>query len=479
MVNSILKNSFFKIYGSLGALQLFNIILAIIRTKLISIFFGPTGLGLFDTYNLNITIIYTLCSCGLSNYLISLISPLFNNGDLVSLNHELSFYKKIFLYISFFSLIIGIILSPLLSNLFFKSYNKTLDFILLSIPIFLTTLTSLNTSILQCSRNINLLIKNTVVSGLLIIISVIIIIQFNIEKSLVIILISISIINYITTTYNLNKIGIKFVVIKNKKVVITILELFKSSIFIAMSGLLPLIHNYIIRIYLYNNAKSDIIGYYSSAINLTNSYIMIIFSTMSLYYYPELASIKSNDIKTNKLVNKQIITSILLITPLILFLFLVLNYLITLLYSKDFIFSSNMIIFSLCGILFKCVCWSLTYLFYAKSKTIFLIIIELFALLIGLISSFILFNFIGLDGIGLSISLTNFILMIYIIYISKLHNNFSFKKQTRIIFILCNIFLLTGVILFFYVENLSLKLLFYATFILLIFLYNKFYKKLI
>lgn len=469
------STNLFKIYSLLGSLQFINLIFGFFRTKIISVFLGPSGLALFDTYNLTITLIFTIANFGLSTYVISLISPYFSNNEYDELSNKISILKKLFLYISFFSLIVEILLSPFLSFLFYKTFEKTFEFAIIGVPIFLTSLTSLNVSIIQSSKKLNLLVLYSLITGILIIITSYFIISFY--KSVILLLSAISLINFLASSFVYKRLKIKIINIYSNVIIITGKKFIKASIYIAISGLLPLLTNYLIRIFLFNNTESRLIGFYSSANNFLNSYIMIIFSTMTIYYFPKLASYENDNNKINILVNNQIKTTLLLITPLIILIIFTIKPLIIIFYSNEFLTSINIIIYSLSGILFKTICWCVSYMFYLKDRTKFTLIIEATAMAVNLITCVIFFKLSGIDGLGWSYFFTNLVTMFLILFLAYKFYDFKFEKDTLKIFYNNQFLLFFILLIYYYVSNYNLKL-FLFSLILFISIYT-FRKKLI
>ena len=62
--SSNLSRTIVKAMGIFGSIQVFNILCSIVRTKLIALWIGPTGMGLFAIFNSVIEMVGNITNLG-------------------------------------------------------------------------------------------------------------------------------------------------------------------------------------------------------------------------------------------------------------------------------------------------------------------------------------------------------------------------------------------------------------------------------
>jgi O-antigen/teichoic acid export membrane protein len=144
--------SAFKATSLFGGIQVFIILIKVIKSKLVAVWLGPTGFGIMSLFNAAISLISSISNLGLQNSAVRDIASAQgqNNPTLVS-----KIIKSINQWVwatGLFGAIITIILSPWLSKLLFESDKYTISFILLSSVVLLTAIFNGHYAVLQGTR---------------------------------------------------------------------------------------------------------------------------------------------------------------------------------------------------------------------------------------------------------------------------------------------------------------------------------------
>ena len=142
-----LSRTIIKTMGMFGSIQVFNILCSIIRTKLIALWIGPVGMGLFAIFNSAIEMIGNITNLGLRTSSIRNISQETNNGG--KLNRICTVVRRWTLVLGILGAIVIASASPLLSQMSFGDKNHIWGYIALSIAVLANTLTNGEHSILQ------------------------------------------------------------------------------------------------------------------------------------------------------------------------------------------------------------------------------------------------------------------------------------------------------------------------------------------
>jgi O-antigen/teichoic acid export membrane protein len=118
------------------------------------------------------------------------------------------------------------------------------------------------------------------------------------------------------------------------------------------SASLNLLVNFAIQYFISKNDGIEAVGLYNTAFTFLNSYVGILFTAMSIDYYPKISAQVSNVFISQDLIRKQIIIGMLLIFPLLIFVQFYSNFFVKMLFTKDFLKASPMISFGMFGMFF-------------------------------------------------------------------------------------------------------------------------------
>ena len=135
-----------------GGVQFLNIIISIIRTKLIAVFIGPSGMGIAALLNSSINIISGITGLGIETSAVKHISGSYKNDDLNSVSTIVTIVKKLALLTGFLGAVVTILLSSLLSQITFGNTEHTFSFIFLSITLLFKQLSTGELIVLQGLR---------------------------------------------------------------------------------------------------------------------------------------------------------------------------------------------------------------------------------------------------------------------------------------------------------------------------------------
>ncbi|GAL80991.1 WzxE protein [Algibacter lectus] len=143
----------------------------------------------------------------------------------------------------------------------------------------------------------------------------------------------------------------------------------KLGVTLSVGSIITLFVAYLIQVYITNVGGLTEVGYYNVGMIIINSYVGLIFESMSKDYFPRLSEI-INDIKSvQRTVTQQTMVVVLLITPVIILFLTFAEYFIVILYSKAFLPVLLFINIAIMGTLFKAVSWSLGYVIIANGDS--------------------------------------------------------------------------------------------------------------
>jgi len=120
----------------LGGVQVFQILIAIIRSKVLAVFLGPTGVGVLGMLNSSLDVVYSISNLGLATSAIRDISEANQEENRIRLSKISKIFKNIVWGTGIFGCLLCLVLSPYWSVLSFGNHDYTITFALLSVTVF-------------------------------------------------------------------------------------------------------------------------------------------------------------------------------------------------------------------------------------------------------------------------------------------------------------------------------------------------------
>jgi PST family polysaccharide transporter len=209
----------------------------------------------------------------------------------------------------------------------------------------------------------------------------------------------------------------------------SLVKLSKYSLMAITSALTVPVSHLIIRNYIGENLGWDSAGYWQGVWYISTMYLMLVTTTLSVYYLPRLSEIQDNaELKKEIFNGYKIILPIVIVTSILIF--LLKEYIIIIAFSDKFMPMMELFAWQLIGDVIKIVSWLLGYLLIAKAMTKVFIYTEILFSALFVVFSVIFVDIFGLVGITYAYSLNYFLHLVMMIFIQ-----FS---------ILVRIFVLTG-----------------------------------
>jgi len=423
-----------------GGVQVFNILISIVRTKVIAVLLGSFGMGIAGLLNSAIQLISAVTNLGMDRSAVKDISSAFEEADEEKIARTIGIVKKIVWITGIVGALITIILSPLLSELAFDSKDFTFSFIWVSVALLFKQLASGNLVVLQGLRKIEYLAKANLTGSFVgLLISVPLYYYFRIDAIVPAIIISFFM-SFVFSRYYTNKIKTKKISITAKEAFFEGKEMVRLGIMLSISSLLTVLATYALHIYISNVGGVSEVGFYAAGVVILNSYVGIIFNAMATDYYPRLAAIHRDNVKVREVVSQQAFVAVLIITPIIILFLMFSSLVIKILYSTEFLVIVSMVTWGILGTLFKAMSFSMGYIIIAKGDSkVFIKTAVGFNTLLFLMN-ILGYSYGGLTGLGISFFVYYIIHFIVVGILTKSLYNFYFTKSFYLLFVFCSVF---------------------------------------
>ena len=419
--------SIFKATSLFGGVQVYQILIQIIRSKIVAVLLGPSGFGIAGLYQSAIDLIKQVTSLGISQSAVRDVSEANGTGDIRRISRTVTVLRKVVWWTGMLGLVAVAALSPILSKTSFGNYDYTIPFIVLSVTLLLDQLCAGQRVVLQGMRRLRDLAKCSAIGATLgLIITVPLYYLFGV--------------NGIVPTMVLNAVASLVIAwiyarkVKLEPVEITPRETFAESksmmtmgLAMSISGILSMGVAFALRSYIRSIGGTEEVGLYQAGFAIINSYVGLVFTAIGTDYYPRLAAVNKDNQKCKEIICQQGEIGILILAPMLTICIVFMPIVVQILYSDTFLAANEFILWCCLGMMLRMASWVIAYVFIAKSESKIYMINEVLGNVYYLVLSLIGYKLWGLIGLGIAFALDYFIYFIQVYLIARLRYGFRFS----------------------------------------------------
>ena len=416
-------------YTSLfGGVQMLNILMGLLRNKLVAVILGPMGMGLVALFSSTIKLVVDSTNFGLHISAVRQMSAAFDRGDEASLRHEIHVFRYWTILTAVLGLLVCACLSPLLSRWTFSFGNHTLHFVFLSPVVALTTITAGETAILKATRRLRELAVSSLFGAIgVLLVSVPIYLVYN-YKAIVPSLLLIGLVQcFVVVRFSLRHYPLQLQFGWN--------YLKEGRTFIALglafvvAGMMGSGAELAIRAYLSQVSDVDTVGLYNAVYVMIVTYAGLVFTAIDTDYYPRLSAIRRPGRTMNRLINSQIEVSLNVVSPLLVLFILFMPILLPLLYSGKFAPVLPMLQAAALSMYSRAVFLPIEYISLSRGDSVMFLVIETFSdvLLVSLL--IIGFNVFGLLGMGIAMAIVYLLELLFVFVCARLRYFYRPSKE--------------------------------------------------
>ncbi len=392
----------FKATTLFGGVQVFSILVSIVRSKIVALLIGPVGIGIVELYNSTITLIGSFTDFSLSTSAVRDVSVAYKSGDEGKFRHMISLFSRVVWVTGLLGFVVCLLGSPLWSKLTFGNYNYTLGFVLLSVVLLLNQLRNGKIVVLQSTACFKYIASSSVIGNVLGLVTTVPIYFYWGIDGIVAVLILGSFFPFLLTYYYTAKLKFKCKNVAWKDVAVEGGGMLRQGFLLSINFLLSTIIFYVLRIIINNRGGFAEVGLYSAGFAVVNTYVGLIMKSMYQEYYPRISALSNQPKEFNEAINNQIFLSLLLLGPMIVCFIAFSEQLLILLYSDKFVSATMFMALSMLGVVFQAPSWCMGYAFLAKGDNKAYLFYETIAKIQKLLTDIFFYYLCGLTGLGLS-----------------------------------------------------------------------------
>ncbi len=400
-----------------GVSTVIKLITAFVINKVISVYVGPSGLAIIGQLQNFNSIVMSFANGAINSGVVKYTAE--HREDIEKKSRFFSTAIVITLVCSVLAGVVLALFSSYFSELILKSSEYTSVFVVFGFTVILFSLNTLLMAILNGQKEIKKYVLVNIAGSLFsLVFTSFLIMQLNLLGALYALVVNQSVIFFVTLTFVLKASWFKLEYFKKGADKQSLIKLGKYAAMAITSALTVPVSHLIIRNYIGENLSWDDAGYWQGIWYISTMYLMLVTTSLSVYYLPRLS-----EIKDNQELKKEILSGYKIILPIVsvvaLSIFLLREYVILIAFTEKFMPMIDLFAWQLIGDVIKIASWLLGYLMLAKAMTRIFIYTEIsFSVLFVLLSIFFVDTF-GLVGITYAFSLNYFLYLIIMILIFR------------------------------------------------------------
>lgn len=419
-----------KYTGLFGGVQMITILISLVRSKLIAMLLGPTGMGLLSLFNSTTKMVSDATGLGIQTSGVRNISAAFEMDDRQKVEHEVKLIRSWSLLTAVLGTILCIVLSPCLNEWTFSWGDHSLHFVMLSPVVGLTAIAGGELAILKGLRQLKPLAVVSVLHALVALLVSIPLYFYmgdaGIVPSLVLMALAMMVLT-ILYSYRLYPLRLSF----NRLFMREGMGMIKLGVGFLASTLVISFAEFFVRSFLNTQGSLEVLGLYNTGYMITMIYGGMVFAAMETDFFPRLSAVVNERKAANVLVNKQMEVSLLFVSPMLVLLIVLMPFLVPLLFSGRFVDVVPMVQLTVLALYIRAMKLPLAYIPLAKGDSLFFLLMESLYALGYILLSILGFNLWGLFGAG--VGLTMAIILDFLIQFVCMSVKYGFKVSSRVL----------------------------------------------
>jgi polysaccharide transporter, PST family len=385
-----------------------RILSGFVITKVIALYAGPSGLAIVGQLQNFNSLVMTFAKGGVTQGIVKY------TAEYKTIEKKQKIFSTSIIISIVSSLLVGVVLiffSEYFSNLILKNIAYENVFVVFGFTIILFSLNSVLLSVLNGQKElIKLVLANITASIFSLFFTSFLIVQNEIVGALYALVLNQSVVFFITLLFLIKTPWFKmkyFIQGVDKK---SLSKLAKFSLMAITSALTVPVSHLIIRNYIGENLSWDDAGYWQAMWYISSMYLMVITTSLGVYYLPKLSEIKDKKELTLEIISGyKVIMPVVICLAVLIFAFK--EYVILIAFSDEFIGMSDLFKWQLIGDVVKIASWLIGYVTLAKAMVKIYISLEILGSL-----SFVLLSMYCVDTYGL-VGITYAYTINYIMYL--------------------------------------------------------------
>lgn len=418
--------------------QVFQIVVRVVRSKFIAVLLGPSGMGITSLLRSTTDLVGATTNLGLRTSGVKSVAAARVIEDKGQLEKTMAVLRRLILLTGILGTIICAVLSPFWSQQSFGNYDYIWSFIGVSIIILVDQVNQGEIALLQGLQQRRMLAKANVIGQTAGLFLTIPLYYLWGVKAIVAVFVLSSFYTLAITSFFVRKLHIKRVHVSLEETIVIGREMVKLGLLLSVQHFLSQGSVYLVRNYVSLTGGLEQVGLYSAGTTIISTYLGLVFTAMTTDYFPRLAATKNIDEMSN-VIRSQAEIALLMFAPIIVAFVIFIKPVVLILYSDKFLSTESMLYWAMSGTLIKAMAWSLSYSILAKASAKVFFTNEVISIIYTFIFNIYGYKYFGLAGFGISMLISYTLYLIQMHIMATRYFRFSFGKELWILFIILTI----------------------------------------
>jgi PST family polysaccharide transporter len=435
----ILKSS-----SILGGAQGLNLLIAMVRTKVVAILLGPAGIGMVSLFQSMMTMIGTVAEMGVSSSGVREVAEACASDD----PQRIAISSRILIRLSWITGLVGWILTAALSfplsQWTFGSHEHAFAIAILGTSLLLTTLTGGQMALIQGMRRIGDIARIQIFSMVVGTVVAIAIYAWLKEKGVVPVLLTSAAIGLAFSGFYASRIPRAETTLDWKQTFVGSKRLILLGAAFMWSAILTAGVAFATRFIITRDLGIDANGIFQSAWGISGMFAGFILSAMGTDFYPRLTASSHDHALMNRMVNEQTEIGILLALPGLLGTMVFAPLIMKFFYTSKFLAGAELLPWLVIGVFGRVISWPMGFIQLAKGASRCFAFTETLANFLHLLLVIVLLRLSGLSGAALAFAILYGVYTIGMLMVSHHLTEFRWSAQNLRLLGLASILMLVA-----------------------------------
>ncbi len=391
--------------GIFGGVQVLSILCSIVRTKLVAMWIGSVGVGLFGLFNNALEMINIGTNLGVRSSSVRDISQAAEGSDRSLLARIVAVVRRWSLWLGLGGALLTLCLAPLLSRVTFGSDDHIWGFVALSIAVLLMAITNGEQAIMQGSQLLRRLALSSLwgtLGGLLISIPLFYWLR---EQSVVPSIVAYAACNALAAWLLRNR-SIEAAVVSHRETMTLGAGFVRLGIYMTIGNFASILAGYVFNAWLNQNAGTGEVGFYQAGYTLVNKYTGLLFTALGMEYYPRLARVSHSRQRLRVFVSQEVNIAMTVLAPIAMLFILLREPIVWLLYTGEFSVIHSYVAWGMTGMVFRALSWCIAFVILARGDGRIYVVTEVLSAVATVVLNIVCYNLLGLTGRGIAFLLS-------------------------------------------------------------------------
>lgn len=416
-----------KSSGLLGGASIVNVLLGMLRVKVLAVELGPAMFGVISLYNSLLTMVAAITSFGLGGSAVREIAKAAGEGNDLRVARTVAILRRMVWLTGLLGVTTVVVIAWPASWWTFANHSHAWAIASLAIIVLFTHLQAGQTAILSGLRRIREMAAVNVLGGLLSTLLAIPLLLLFRENGIVPFLIAVAAGQLAVNWWFASKVKLPAIQVTWRECATESREMFRLGGAIVVSGIAMELSAYLVRLTLKQEVGDTAVGLYQSAYTISTIYVGFILQAMAGDYFPRLAGAGEDRIVRNRLVTEQAEMALLFAVPGLVLALVFSEWLIYLLYSEKFAGAADIMRWQVLGLLGRIITWPLGFILLARSDKWAFLVCELSAAAVHVLLVWLAVRSFGAVGAGIGFAGQYLFFVFLVIGLVRVRHDFVFE----------------------------------------------------